>query len=137
MLATLPANRVRGLHRALAHALAADDDADPELLAAQWTGANEPDRAAAAQAEAADRAVQALAFDRAARLYTAALEREAAFDAERLQEIRGALVRALSSAGLLSASADALRKAGTSCSEASTRRMPRPPPPAVALISSG
>jgi serine/threonine protein kinase len=61
------------LHERLAGALEASGTADPEMLALHLNQAGHPDRAAGHAAVAADRAAQALAFDRAARLYHVAL----------------------------------------------------------------
>ena len=66
----------RGGHqRELAVALEGSElPPDPELLAAQWLGAGETERAATWTVRAAQAADVALAFDRAVRLYRSALE---------------------------------------------------------------
>jgi hypothetical protein len=56
-------------HRRLAEVLAANDTAEPEWKAVHFLGAGQPDRAAPFFALAARRAAEALAFDRAARMY--------------------------------------------------------------------
>ena len=61
-------------HRRLAVVLATSPNADPEVLAAHYRGAGEPVVAAKFAAEAAARASQTLAFERAADLYRLALE---------------------------------------------------------------
>ncbi len=60
-------------HRRLAHALEAWGQADPEALALHFQAAEEPEMAAEYVTRAARQASEALAFDRAARLYLVAL----------------------------------------------------------------
>jgi DNA-binding CsgD family transcriptional regulator/tetratricopeptide (TPR) repeat protein len=69
----LPGER-RGLHLLLAEALADEPDADPGLLARYWQLAGCPDRAAAAAALAARRAVAVGAYPEAATNYALAIE---------------------------------------------------------------
>ncbi|MBK9035612.1 MAG: AAA family ATPase [Myxococcales bacterium] len=65
----------RGHQHELAVALEGSEyPPDPELLAAHWLGAGERERAATWTVRAAQAADQALAFDRAVRLYRSALE---------------------------------------------------------------
>jgi hypothetical protein len=61
-------------HRALGRALESTRSADVEALALHWREAGEPGRATEYAVRAADAAVDALAFDQAAKLYTTALE---------------------------------------------------------------
>jgi len=70
---TLPAERERALHHRLAEVLEGRGDADPEALARHWAGAGDWARAFPHTLEAARRAEQSLAFDRAAALYGEAL----------------------------------------------------------------
>jgi tetratricopeptide (TPR) repeat protein len=74
VLSRVPADRLRALHERLAVALTAGGNTDPEVLAVHWRGAGDEGRAALHMIEAADRAIEALAFDRAARLYRDALD---------------------------------------------------------------
>ena len=73
----LPAARRRALHLALATALVEHGGAETEFLGAHYDGAGETRRAGELYATAAAAAHQALAFERAARLYGLALERTA------------------------------------------------------------
>jgi eukaryotic-like serine/threonine-protein kinase len=68
----LAPERLKELHQRLAEALT--DSAEPETLAIHWQGAGNRDAAARYAEKAADDALEALAFDRAARLYRLALE---------------------------------------------------------------
>jgi len=74
VLQQLDAARARGIHARLAAALERRPEADPELLFGHWREAGERARARRYAIEAAEVAAAALAFDRAARLYRAALE---------------------------------------------------------------
>jgi tetratricopeptide (TPR) repeat protein len=68
-----PATR-EDCHHRLARVLLDSGETDPETLAVHFQGAGQPDRAAAYFASAADQAAEALAFDRAAKLYRLALD---------------------------------------------------------------
>ena len=61
-------------HLALAHALESSGDADPDVLALHWRAAGQAPRAVPHYLRAAKGAETALAFDRAAACYRAALE---------------------------------------------------------------
>jgi hypothetical protein len=74
ILAHLSPQQLQGCHTRLALALEARGGADLEALAHHWFGAGDRVRAANYAADAATRAADALAFDRAARLYRQALE---------------------------------------------------------------
>ena len=74
MVAQLSPDELRADHRRLALALEGSRSTDPEALALHFQEAGEPERAAEYAAAAAQRASEALAFDRAARLYRLARE---------------------------------------------------------------
>jgi eukaryotic-like serine/threonine-protein kinase len=86
-------------HRRLAIALEASGQADPEWLAMHWKEARDLDRAAEYAATAARRASDALAFDRAARLYLLALELSERAGPEARRELQVNLGDALANAG--------------------------------------
>jgi eukaryotic-like serine/threonine-protein kinase len=88
----------RDVHRRLAHTLEAAGRADPETLAVHFHGAGDAQRAAGYYARAADMAVDALAFDQAARLFRQALELSPG-GAEHEQMLRTKLGDALANAG--------------------------------------
>jgi hypothetical protein len=73
VVAHLSPDTLRAHHGALALALDTTG-ADPEVLAIHFQGAGDHDRAARSATIAADRAADALAFDRAARLYRLSLD---------------------------------------------------------------
>jgi hypothetical protein len=97
-LAHLDDARRRELHHRLAVALEAAGGIEPERLAIHWQGAGDAAAAATYAARAADDAARALAFERAARLYTLArdLGRPTGEAARRLEANRG---EALANAG--------------------------------------
>ncbi len=70
-----PSDR-RRLHRALAEALEARGQGDPQTLARHWEEAGERQRAAELCGLAAEQAMAAAAFDQAARFYRKAIELE-------------------------------------------------------------
>ena len=74
IVGTLDADALRGNHEELAEAFHWAEVRDPEALVEHWLGAGHEDKAAVQAAVAAERAHEALAFDRAARLYATALE---------------------------------------------------------------
>ena len=74
IVAHLEPEVVRHHHGRLAHTLEASGRADPEVLGVHFQGAGEPEKAAEHYACAAGQAAEALAFDRAVRLYRLALE---------------------------------------------------------------
>jgi len=74
-LQLIETERLKSHHGALGEALKATSGrADPEALALHFQEAGDPEQAAIFATQAADQAVEALAFDRAARLYRIALD---------------------------------------------------------------
>lgn len=99
VLAHLSPEVLREHHGALATALVTLKDPDPEVLAVHFLGAGERKRAGHYSVAAADRAADALAFDRAARLYRLALDLDAAMARANQRAIQVKLGDALASAG--------------------------------------
>ncbi|WP_437777209.1 ATP-binding protein [Sorangium sp. So ce1097] len=73
VLGRLAREQLAARHRRLALALEALGAADAETLSRHWLGAGDPARAGRLAARAAEQAAEALAFERAARLYERAL----------------------------------------------------------------
>jgi tetratricopeptide (TPR) repeat protein len=88
----------RECHVRLAAALELAKGSDPEVLATHWVGAGEPAKAARHAIGAAEQAAQALAFDRAARLFQRAIELVPATD-PRIRGLHEQLGDALANAG--------------------------------------
>jgi len=86
------------MHERLALALETSPTQDAESLALHYEAAGAKERAAVYAADAAAKAAEALAFDRAARLYRQALELGTG-DGERRQRLRVRLADALANAG--------------------------------------
>ena len=99
VVAQLSREQLKAHHRSLARALEGSGTTDPEALALHFQEAGEPERAAEYSAAAAARASEALAFDRAARLYRLALELRPADDASARRALCLKLGEALSNAG--------------------------------------
>jgi hypothetical protein len=99
VVAGLEAERLRFLHRRLATALEASGAADPEALALHLQEAGEYERAASYAIAAAERASEALAFDRAARLYRLALDLGAGQERPQRRQLQVRLGDALANAG--------------------------------------
>jgi hypothetical protein len=94
----LDAEATRSYHGRLAEHLERLDAADAETLAVHFDSAGVPEKAGAYYARAADNAADALAFDRAAKLYARALELRAAKGAE-AAPLRARLADALANSG--------------------------------------
>lgn len=89
LVAQLPSDQLQAIHGRLALVLATSSAVDPETLVVHFQGAGQLDRAAVYALAAADRARDALAFDRAARLYRVTLDlRDADPSARRAIQIK-------------------------------------------------
>jgi serine/threonine protein kinase/tetratricopeptide (TPR) repeat protein len=104
VLARLDASVRKDWHGRLALALEGWKDADPESLSTHWEGAGRPERAQQYAVAAAAQAADALAFDRAARLYRRALDLTETGEARRALESK--LADALTNAGHWAEAAD-------------------------------
>ncbi len=109
IFAQLDPPRRRDHHLFLARAYAALPDSEPETVALHFQAAGEIEAAAPYAEAAADSAVQAVAFERAARLYRLALE--SATCIEHVTSLRRRLGNALSDAGHAREGAEAYRQA--------------------------
>ncbi|HJW13275.1 MAG TPA: protein kinase [Thermoanaerobaculia bacterium] len=99
VVAGLSPDELRAHHRRLALALEASGQADPEWLAMHWKGGGDLERAAEYAASAARQASEALAFERAARLYRLALDISDPVESESRRALRVDLGDALANAG--------------------------------------
>jgi hypothetical protein len=117
VLMNLTEATTRAQHRRLALALEAANHADPEALALHWREAGERARAAEYAAQAAARAVRALAFDRAAQLYGDCLLLGLLRDGEG-RDLRVLRADALANAGRGADAAALYHEAATSASPA-------------------
>jgi eukaryotic-like serine/threonine-protein kinase len=98
VVAHIPAPSLTDHHRSLALVLESSGATDPEVLAVHFHRAGQYHRARPYFAQAAAQAAEALAFDRAAKLYRLALELRPADDGEE-RELRAGLADALANAG--------------------------------------
>jgi hypothetical protein len=99
VVAELSSENLRAHHKSLAVSLEALGHADPESLALHWKEAGDDERAAEYASEAARQASETLAFDRAARLYSLALDLSRSADEEVRRTMRAKLGDALANAG--------------------------------------
>jgi serine/threonine protein kinase len=109
--------RLTELHRRVAQALEATQSGEPETLAIHWHGADDLPAAARYAAEAADRAAEALAFARAARLYRMAIEWGGSTFGDRRRRLLVRLGEALANDGRSVAAAEAFRDAAVGAPE--------------------
>jgi tRNA A-37 threonylcarbamoyl transferase component Bud32/tetratricopeptide (TPR) repeat protein len=114
-----PASEARraDIHGLIARALETERDADAETLAFHWREAGDAEQAARFSVLAGDRAVGALAFDRAASFYQTALALGAQPDSER-HVLLLKLGDALANAGRGKPAADVFRQAAEGASAA-------------------
>jgi serine/threonine protein kinase len=98
VVAHIPPTALEGHHRSLAMVLESSGRADPEVLAVHFQGAREHTRPGMHFGDAAAQAAEALAFDRAAKLYRLALEMGPGADAL-ARRLRVGLADALANAG--------------------------------------
>ena len=106
---TLPAERRRERHRALAAVLEARAGTDPETLAEHHLAAGQRERAGDYSLKAAEQAARALAFDRAANLYRRSIELLSGHAAP--WELEARLAEALANAGKSEEAGDAFLRA--------------------------
>jgi serine/threonine protein kinase len=99
VVAQIPPEILKEHHRRLAVALEASGRADPEELSMHFQEAGDAERAAEFAVTAAERAVQALAFDRAARHFRTALELGSNRDAQSRRALTVKMGDALLNAG--------------------------------------
>jgi tetratricopeptide (TPR) repeat protein len=119
----VPPETAKAHHRSLAHALESWGQADPEALAIHFDAAEELESAAEYVIEAARQASDALAFDRAARLYLLALNLKAGDPAAR--SLRVSLGDALANAGRGAEAADAYTAAAEGANAAENLELRR------------
>ena len=109
-LRTIERDDLAEIHLALGRALESSGDADAVALSHHFRQAGEDQRATRHTLDAAEQAEAALAFDRAAQLYRAALDLSA-LPAEEVPETEARLAEALANAGRLYDSAQAYLRA--------------------------
>jgi serine/threonine protein kinase len=124
VLLGLDADAEREAHSRLAHALEASHTADSEALAEHWRGAGDTDKAATYAIWAAAQAAEALAFDRAARLYQMALELKPPKGAEATR-LQNQLGDALANAGRGREAAEAYLAASRTAASVDALRLRR------------
>lgn len=112
------------LHGQLARALEASKTASPEVLVFHFRGAGEDERAGDHASRAADKAAEALAFERAAELYRIALE-YLPDDVCKARDLRAKLGNALANAGHGAKAAEEYREAAKSSSSTEALELER------------
>ncbi len=98
VVAHVPPMALEGHHRSLAQVLESSGRADPEVLAIHFHWSQQHERAGMYYGQAAAHAAEALAFDRAAKLYRQALDLRPGEDAP-ARRLRVGLADALANAG--------------------------------------
>ncbi len=133
VIAELGSVAVRDYHRRLAEALQRTRRATPRVLVEEWLGAGDRERAALEALPAAAEAVDTLAFERAAELYSLALEFAADLDEER--DLRVNRAKALENSGHCSTAADEYLRAADGAQAASNVELRQKA--ALAFLRSG
>jgi serine/threonine protein kinase len=124
VLAKMKLPELRAHHRRLAVALESSGSNDEEAMAAHWEGAGVRDNAAKHMLKAAEHAQEALAFDRAAKMYERALtlrsesKNRSDREAERAIERKWADALAMAGRGALAAKAYRSAAVGANAAEA-------------------
>jgi serine/threonine protein kinase/tetratricopeptide (TPR) repeat protein len=125
-LAALTGERRHELHRELALTLEANaGQADLESICQHWMAVGDAPRAGRWAVLAAQQASDALAFDRAARLYQQALQLRPELDPQRALELQVKLAEALGNAGRSHAAAQAYLRAAKVAVGARARELQR------------
>jgi hypothetical protein len=108
IVAQIEPSVARQHHAALAHALEAAADVDPDALAMHWLAAGDGERAARFAGDAGQQAATKLAFDQAARLFRVCLEHSpASTPSTDVRRLRARLAEVLQFAGRYEESARA------------------------------
>ena len=118
VLAHFAPEQQRRWHGRLALALEASRRGDPELLATHWWESGDAERAVRYLVRAAEQAVGALAFDRAARLFRRAIDLSPKEEQEPLRALRAKLGDALVNAGRCAEAAEAFLAAAEGANDA-------------------
>jgi serine/threonine protein kinase len=125
VVAQIPSNLLKEHHRKLASALEASGRADPEQLSLHFQEAGDSPRAAELAIAAAERAAQALAFDRAARFFRIAIELGPPKGTEAWRSLQAKLGDALANAGRGADAARAYLAAAEGASRATALELER------------
>jgi serine/threonine protein kinase len=125
IVAGLSAAELKEHHHRLALALEASGHVDPEWLAMHWKEAENLERAAEYAASAARQASEALAFERAARLYRLALDLSSAVEPETRRSLQVNLGDALANDGRGAEAASSYRTAAEGAPKAQALELGR------------